>query len=71
MEQKIVGNMGKGIQGIGIVNGQRFAGPVPRGHDQNIRPLVQKQVVQRCIGQHNTKTRVVRGQIRSQTRALG
>ncbi len=64
MEEKIIGNMGKGPQCIPIVNGKGFPGPVARGHHQDIRSLFQKQIMQGCIGQHNPQTAVIRRQVR-------
>ena len=67
MQQKIIGNMGKGLQGIFIVNGKRFARPVAAGHNQDGRPFFKKKIMQRGVRQHDAETKVERRHLPSRT----
>ena len=59
-DEEGVRNLGEAPQGIFVFVGNRLAGTIGAGHDENRRRCVRKQqVVQRRIGQHHTEFVVV------------
>ena len=61
MHQEGVGETRKAFERFGVLRRERLVAQVGAGHDQHLRPITEKQVVQGRIGKHHPEPGVAGG----------